>query len=232
MSTFTAGGQVLEKGGSFTAKGALPMLKRALAKYRPEKDVQVPRPPAEEVAKLKRPPEGGLACYVTWKARGDFRREGSATTGHDLYAGLFQRALGVDRLWARKDEAEALARGEFPDSLKKRILPHVDYAVAGKVKSLKLSLKDGRLTGSFRTDVGDEGELLGFVQAKGGRVTRFDLLVTGSAEQVIDCGFSASLTVIPKGKKVPVAILFTLADPADELARVVPLRANSKSYLK
>jgi hypothetical protein len=138
----------------------------------------------------------------------------------------------MDRLWVRKDEADALARGEFLPSLKKRMVPHISYVVAGVVKSLELTLKDGRVTGSFRTGRGDVGELLGFVQAKDGRVTRFDLLVKGLGERVIDCGFSASLTVIPKGKKVPVAVLFSLLDPADNLARVVPARANGKSYLE
>jgi hypothetical protein len=54
----------------------------------------------------------------------------------------------------------------------------------------------------------------------------------GSGEQVIDCGFSASLHVIPRGTELPVAMLFALADPADVLAHVVPLRANDEKYLK
>jgi hypothetical protein len=70
------------------------------------------------------------------------------------------------------------------------------------------------------------------VEVKAGRVTRFDLLAKGLGEQVIDCGFSASLTVLPKDKKLPVAVLFTLLDPADFLAKVVPLRAGSENYLE
>jgi hypothetical protein len=232
MSVFTAGGKVLEMGGSFEAKGVVPMLKRAIAKYTPEDNLDIPQPAAEERARLKRPPEGGLVCYVTWQVVGEFRAEGSPTTGNDLYAGLYQKALGVDRLWVRKDEAEALTRGEFPQSLKKRMLPHVNSAVAGEVKTTELTVSKGRLAGSFSTSAGDRGDLLGFVETKEGRVTRLDLLVKGLGEQVIDCGFSASLTVVPKGKKLPVAVLFTLADPADELAGVVPLRANHEGYLK
>src|SRR5262249_36302335 len=97
---------------------------------------------------------------------------------------------------------------------------------------LELTLKDGRVTGSFRTGRGDVGDLLGFVQAKDGRVTHFDLLVKGLGERVIDCGFSASLTVIPKGKKVPVAVLFTLLDSADNLARVAPALAGGRNSLE
>jgi hypothetical protein len=232
MSTFTAGGKVLEIGFSFEAKGVTPMLKRVLAKYTPEEKLDIPEPAPDELAKLRQPPKGGLVCYVTWQVVGDYKAEGSPSTGDDIYAGVFQKSLGIDRLWVRKDEAEALAGGAFPESLKKRLLPHISYVVAGDVKSMELTVSKGQVTGSFRTSVGDRGDLLGVVETKDGRVTRFDLLVKGLAEQLIDCGFSASLQVIPKGKKLPVAMLFTLADPADELARVVPLRANDTSYLK
>jgi hypothetical protein len=232
MSTFTAGGRVLEMGGSFEAKGTLPMLKRALAAYKPEKDVDIPEPTAKERAQLKRPPEGGLVCSVTWRAMGEFQPDGSPTTGLELYARVYQQALGMDRLWVRKDEAENLARGEFPDSLKRRIIPHVSYAVAGDVQSMQLRFQGGRISGSFLTTEGDSGNLLGFVETKAGRVTRFDLVTTGMGEQVIDCGFSASLTVIPKGDKVPVAVAITLLDPAEYLAQIVPARASGEDYLK
>jgi hypothetical protein len=232
MSVFKAGGKVLEMGGSFEAQGVVPMLQRTLEKFTPEDNLDIPQPAPEELARLKQPPEGGLVCYVTWQVLGDYRAEGSPTTGDELYAGLYQRSLGVDRLWVRRDEAEALARGEFPESLKRRLMPHIDYVVAGDVAKLELTASNDRLRGSFRTSAGDDGDLAGFVETSDGRVTRFDLLVKGLAEQLIDCGFSASLHVIPKGKKLPVAVLFTLADPADELSRVVPLRANDENYLK
>jgi hypothetical protein len=232
MSTFTAGGKVLEMGGSFEAKGVVPMLERALGQYTPEDNVEIPQPTPGELAKLKQPPEGGLVCYVTWQVLGKYKAEGSPTTGDDLYKDLYQKSLGVDRLWVRMDEADALAGGEFPESLQKRLWPHVSYIVAGDVKSMELTVTGGRLAGSFRTTGDGRGDLLGYVETKDGRVTRFDLLVKGMGEQLIDCGFSASLHVIPKGRKLPVAMLFTLADPADELARVVPLAANDENYLK
>ena len=232
MSVFTASGKVLERGGSFEADGVTPMLKRSLAAYRPEEGVHVPKPSAEETAKLRRPPEGGLVLYTTWQALGDYKAEGSPTTGNELYADVYKRSLGVDRLWVRNDEADALARGEFPASLKKRILPDLRYASTGKVEAFDLTLKDGRLVGTFRGDKGDGGDLLGVVEAKDGKVTRLDLVARGLGRQKIDCGFSASLTVIPRGEKVPVGVLFTLADAADELSRVVPIRANDERYLK
>ncbi len=65
-----------------------------------------------------------------------------------------------------------------------------------------------------------------------GEVTRLDLLVKGWGERVADCGFSAGLTVVPKATKVQVAILFTLADPRCDLARVPPHRIKSANYFK
>jgi hypothetical protein len=142
----------------------------------------------------------------------------------------------VDRLWVRKDEAEALARGTLPDSLRRRILPHLTYVLAGgkggKANRFDLNLRDGLLTGSFRGETGDPGQLLGFVEARDGKLTRFDLLVKGTGTWVEDCGFSAGLRMVPRGKTVPVAVLFSLADPRDELARVPPHRARHNGYLR
>jgi hypothetical protein len=144
--------------------------------------------------------------------------------------------MGVDRLWVRKDEAEALARGVFPDSLRKRVLPHLTYTLAGgrdgKVKSFDLDLRDSRLTGSFQAVGGEPCRLGGFVDVKDGKVTRFDLVAKGLGTWVEDCGFSACLRMVPKGDRVPVAVLFNLADPHDELARVPPHRAKANGYLR
>jgi hypothetical protein len=63
-------------------------------------------------------------------------------------------------------------------------------------------------------------------------VTRFDLLARGTGTRVEDFGFSAGLGKVPKGQKVPVALLFSLADPRDDLARVPPHRAKHNGYLK
>ena len=63
-------------------------------------------------------------------------------------------------------------------------------------------------------------------------MTRFDVVVRGQGRQVSDCGFSAGLTVVPAGPRVPVALAFTLADPAGPLARVPPHRAGSPAYLR
>jgi hypothetical protein len=104
--------------------------------------------------------------------------------------------------------------------------------MAGKVPSLEGTLRNGRFCGSFVSDSGDRGHVLGQVTVAEGRVRCFELLAKGWGRRVSDCGFSASLTVVPEGKKVPVAVLFSLADPGDELARVLPHRCKDEGYLE
>ena len=232
MSVFTAGGRVLATGGGFEAKPVKQMLRTALSKYQPEEAPAIPPRAPKDEAGLWKPPADGLVLFVTWKALADGPPVSSPTSGNGTYDTTFQRALGVDRLWVRKDEADALARGEFPASLQRRLRPHLSYVMAGTVQELDLTLRDGRLAGSFRTDTGARGELFGYVEARGGRVVRFDLIARGPGERVNDFGFSASLTVAPTDRRVPVAILFKLADPQDDLARVPPHRAKNRDYLR
>ena len=255
MTVFTPAGVVLATGGGFEPRGVERMLRKALAAYKPDADPPFDVAAEERAAEIdasvvaaadrnagrkakkpkpiQSPPDGGLVLYVTWKVLWDGQSpEGSATTGHGTHDAQFQKAVGADRLWVRKDEAAALARGEFPDSLRKRMLPSIDYVLAGKVKSADLSLRDGRLTGSLTSDGGDRSDALGFVESNGGRVTRFDLLVRGPAERREDCGFAAALSVIPKGTKIPAALLFELADPNDDLSRTPPHRCGETDYLK
>lgn len=233
MSAFTADGRKLASGGGYEAKSVRSLLEKALAAFDPG-SVSATVPPRDEaaVAALRRAPEGSLTLYVTWKLLEEFPAEGSATTGNGQYDRVFQRSLGSDRLWVRKDEAEALAAGSLPESLKARIFRyHVQYVLSKDAKGLEVSLKDGRIEGSV--PVGEErAECLGFVEAKEGRLTRFELLVRGRARRVEDHGFSACLSVIPKGQAVPVALFFELADPADGLAGILPHRARDSRYLK
>jgi hypothetical protein len=100
------------------------------------------------------------------------------------------------------------------------------------VKSFDLGVRGGRLTGSFQAAGGEPCQLRGVVEVKDGRVTRFDLVARGLGTWVEDCGFSACLRMVPRGERVPVAVLFSLAGPHDELARVPPYRVNHKGYLR
>lgn len=236
MSVFTAGGQMLGMGGGFDPEPVKQMLMKALARYAPETSVTVP-PRDDSDAGLQKPPEGTRVLYVTWKVVGDYDRTRSPfLTPTERYNRQVQDSIGVDRLWVRKDEAEALARDTFPESLRKRVLPHLTYTLAGerdgKVKSLDLKLHDGRLTGSFQAVGAEPCRLTGFTKVQNGSLTGFDLVVLGLGTAVEDCGFSAGLHMLPKDARVPVAVLFSLAGEHDELARVPPHRVKHQGYLK
>ena len=233
MTCYTADGKKLASGGGFEASSVKTLIKKALSEFKPE-TVSAIIPPRDEaaVSLLRRPPEGGLILYVTWKLLGDCAAEGNATTGNGKYDKIFQQALGSDRLWVRKDEADALAAGTFPESLKGRMMRHhVQYVMSKDAKSLDVAIKGGRIEGTVPLG-GSQADCLGFVESKGGKVTRFELLVKGLARRVEDHGFSACLSVVPKDTPVPGALFFELADPKDGLAGVLPHRARGETYLK
>ncbi len=231
MTAYTADGKKLASGGSYEPGGVRSMLRKALADFRPA-TVSATLPPAEDRAAFRRAPEGGLVLYVTWRLLEEIQPEGNATTGNGTYDKVFQRSIGSDRMWVRKDEAEALAKGELPESLKSRMLRyHLHYVMGKEAKSLDVSLRGGRIEGAF--PVGDrQAECLGFVGSKEGKVTRFELLVRGPGRRVEDHGFSACLSVVPKGKTVPAAVFFEMADPDDGLAQVLPHRVKDAQYLR
>lgn len=234
MTAYTADGKKLASGGGYEPGSVRSLLKKALAEFKPE-TVSATVPPRDDaaVASLRRPPEGGLILYVTWKLIGEIRAEGNATTGDGKYDQVFQRALGSDRLWVRRDEAEALATGTFPESLKRRMMKnHVQYVMSKDAKSLDITLSHGRIEGSVVLGESKQAQCLGFVESAGGRVTRFELLLKGWGQRVEDHGFSACLSVIPKGAPAPTAVYFELADPKEGLAGVLPHRSRGEDYLK
>jgi hypothetical protein len=236
MSVFTAGGKVLGLGGGFEPGDVKQMLVKALENYQPEQAVTL-LPRDENDPGLMKPPRGGAVLYVTWKVLGSYDRSQSPLmTKITRYDRHIQDSLGVDRLWLREDEVESLAKGVLPESLRRRILPHLAYVLAGaktdRIKAFDLSLGNGVLTGSFETASGDCSRLLGFVETSKGKMTRFDLVASGPGTWVEDCGFSAGLRMVPRGQKVSVGLLFSLASPQDDLARVPPHRAKHNGYLR
>jgi hypothetical protein len=101
------------------------------------------------------------------------------------------------------------------------------------IKHLELTLRDGRLKGSVRleTAAGDRGyhaDLLGFLEAKDGKVTRLDLLAVGQF-----WGEGSFTRGAPKGR-FPLAVAFALADPERGTTRVPPqgARGNLQAYLR
>jgi hypothetical protein len=234
MTCYTADGRKLAAGGGFEAGSVKSLIQKALSEFKPE-TVSAKVPPRDDaaVASLRRPPEGGLILYVTWKLLGECKAEGNATTGNGKYDKVFQQSLGSDRLWVRKDEADALAAGTFPESLKGRMMRHhVQYVMSKEAKSLDVAIKSGRIEGAVPFTDSKKADCLGFVESKDGKVTRFELMVKGLARRVEDHGFSACLSVVPKDAPTPAALFFELADPKDGLAGVLPHRSRGDTYLK
>ena len=204
------------------------LIKKALAEYRSSGAART------KVAPLKiqkvdprynvSPPEGGLVVRVQAKVL-DGYEESTSRWRH-----IFQSALSRDNLWISRGEHQALARGELPSSVKERIARyHLIDNTRGEppmwkkdeIRKLDLKLKDGRLSGKVHLetagkDRGFEGNILGFLETKGDRVSRFDLVVAGEF-----WGEGTYTRGAPKGK-FPLAISFTLADGSDAADRVPP----------
>jgi hypothetical protein len=188
-------------------------------------------------------PEGGLAVVVTAKVLGGY------VPTDDRRVAAHQEAIGCDYLWIRKDEAEALAKGSLPESVRIRMLqwhlttPNVGAAwgwAREEIRKDEIRVSDGRLSGSFQLDAapgskgftsgrGFEGSITGAIESRGGKLTRFDVVAKGTA-----WGKHANGGWPPR-TKYPLAVTFALADDADPIARRVPpngMRAPEDAYLQ
>lgn len=170
------------------------------------------------------PPEGGLVVRVRAKILGGYE----PTT--DRWQSIFQNALSRDNLWVSRTEHEALVRGDVPVSLQRRIARFhlVDNTRGeppmwkpGEIRQLEMQLTGGLLRGVVRleTDRGDRGyeaELLGHVESRNGKVTRFDVVALGQF-----WGEGPFTRNAPEGK-FPLAVSFSLADGTDVADRIPP----------
>jgi hypothetical protein len=233
---FSPAGKLLEFDNTLSGERMKTMLASALKKFDPA--VQIPK--IEEGQKDARfiyeAPEGGLVVNVNSKVLGGY------ADGAERTAKIRQEALGRDHLWIRKDEAEQLAKGTLPDSMKTRIARfHLIDNTRGEppfwkedeIKKLEMTLDKGHLTGTvhLETKAGDRGydaRLLGFVETKDGKITRLDVLAKGEF-----WGEGTYSRGAPKGK-FPFAVAFTLADGKGNDVKVPPggARGNLKSYLR
>jgi hypothetical protein len=237
MAVFTAGGQMLGTGGGYTAEPNIKMLKDALRKFKPEETAEIGDPAAAVDPKelpegwrrvlprvVPRPSKDGLVLYVTWKAVG--LPEKPMVLPKNLRLADYQLArkeLLVDRIWAATAEADALAKGNLPDKMKQRLAAYVGPVMGSKAKSMDLTLRGERLSGTFLLENGERCQALGFVAAKDGKVSRFELIVKGMTIGKKDgSGFPTLGALLPEGEKTAAAIAFMRADPADELAKVQP----------
>lgn len=176
-----------------------------------------------------RAPKGARVVTVTSKV---LAGHDPAPTGNDPIADipirLAQESLGRDNLWILKHEQEALARGQILQSLKRRIaLFHLVDITQGigspwdpaDVRELELTLSDGKVTGKIRLESAERtyrAEVLGFVDAKDGALSRFDWVARGSLG------------------KLTIAHAFRLSAGTDEVDRVPPgyAKVELSDYLR
>ena len=135
-----------------------------------------------------------------------------------------------DTLWILKDEARDLAAGRLPDRLLKRIVRfHALRLYTGspvpwqthEIQGFETSLQSGTVRVSFHAErkpkgqgdvVSLRGSLLGYVEAKDGKLTRFD------------AALKASRLDLYMGKRKPEVeqvMSFTLLAKPDEAAKLV-----------
>lgn len=225
----TPDGKLLGFTNNRSPEWVLRMLQKGLAAFQPAEAELLTNPKPDPNFNY-RPPEGGLVVTVTSKILKGYEKPPS------LEIGFFQNSLGRDVLWVRKDEHQALARGEVMDSLKKRLArfnlldntrgePHPWEP--GEVRKIEMSLKDGVLTGTvhLETASGDRGyiaEIRGVVESKDGKVTRLDVVSRGEAWGASGC------TEVGKPKsRFTLAVACRLASGKDEADKVMPQGAKS-----
>ncbi len=198
------------------------MLQEALDHYEPTPtlSIELGQPDQRFVYS---PPEGGLVVRVHSRVLGGYEE----TT--DPWKTMFQNGTGRDNFWIRKDEHEALVRGELPESLVIRMLRfHFVDNTRGEppmwkpseIQTRKLTLIDGILRGTVHLQSeSDDREfhaaLLGHLEANGKIVTRLDLVARGNFR-----GQGRYTRGAPKGD-FPLAIAFTIAD-GNDIADAIP----------
>jgi hypothetical protein len=212
----------------FRPESVLAMLQKSLEKFKP-----VEAPPIDFTKKDPRYalPEGVLVVDVNTKVLDGHvpPKSKEGTIQYDMEK-AWKTSMGREHLWIRQDEVQSLVKGELPETVKKRIVRYhlVDDTrgtptgwTEDDIKKLEITLADGRLKGvvhleAKKGDRGYQADLLGYIQAKDGKVTRFDIVAKGQF-----WGEGAHTPNAPKGK-FPLAVAFSLADPKDNLYPLVP----------
>ena len=218
-----ASGRFLGFNNNRTPNRVLGMMRSALQKHRPVKAAAITKGTPDARYNPK-PPKGGLVVRVTSKVLGGYEEPDNE------FRRIYQTSLGRDNLWIRADEHAALAKGQLPPSLMKRLARfHLVDNTRGEppmwepneIKKLEGTLRNGQLraTVHLRTAKGDRGyeaELLGRIETKAGKVTRLDVVAKGEF-----WGEGTYTRRAPKSR-FPLAIAFTLADGKDAADTIPP----------
>lgn len=247
MSVFTADGALLARFGGYDPLHVVAELREALEEFAAlgttdgVRAARIADPPDSPEDMLRPPPEGASVLFASWQVADHYGApQSSATTGNGTHDASFHKAAGHDRLWLLEEERTTLAAGVFPASFARRIARfHLDYALTGRYPEADIVIGEAdergerTVRGRFVCDDGSGRTAVvhGRLVVRDMELTGLDLLVEGRGQRISDCGFAACLTVVPEGREVRVALLFSLADPDHPLAAVTPHRARSHDYL-
>ena len=169
-------------------------------------------------------PEGGFCARVNGKVLGGYEKT------EDQWRELVQKAVSRDNLWANKSEHEALVNGTFPESLQRRIARfHLVDNTRGEppmwkdneIVSLSMKIDNGKINGKVSLKSADgsrsyDADLLGYLEIKDGKLSRFDLIAKG-----LFTGEGKYTRGAPKGK-FPYAVSISLADGTDMADGIPP----------
>ena len=211
------------------------LLQSALDKHRPAKVAAIqPGKPDERYNPVL--PKGGFIVRVNSKVLGGYPET------DDPWRRIFQESIGRDNLWVRPDEHKALVAGQFPKSVLSRIARYhlVDNTRGeppmwnhAEIQRMDSQFEGGKLRATIHlaTKSGARAyraELLGFVESKDGKITRFDIVSHGDFQ-----GHGPYTSNAPKGW-FPFAVAFTMADMKDVADRIPPQGSRGwiAGYLK
>jgi hypothetical protein len=210
---FTPSAELLSFSNTVSGEHAWKLLRRAQEKFEPPAAMPALLKGHEGAGPLWKLPDGSQHVLVNSKVLNGYEKSENERRQ------IHQESLGRDHLWLSSEEIAALAAGKFPDSLTKRMPALLNDNTRGEpgrwrsseIKRFDVNVKAGRITGSvhFENASGDRGykaDLLGFVTAKEGVLTRFDIVVSGDY-----WGEGRYSRNAPKGK-FPFAVGFCLSD--------------------
>jgi hypothetical protein len=189
---FTPDGKLLRGWNHHDPDRARRFLRSALADYRPPESPQLAD--TKDPRFVRSPGEGGVIADVFTRVL-----EADWPPPRDDRQSIMRSATGRDHLWLRKDEAEALAAGQLPASVTRRIaLYHLVDNTRGEppmwrereVRKSEWRLVPAGAEGAYRlegevhleTEKGDrahEASLLGRIESREGKLTRFDVVARG-----------------------------------------------------
>jgi hypothetical protein len=219
----TADGKLLGFRNNRGSERTLELLQQSLRKFQPKEVAAIERGRPDTRYDYP-PPKGGLVVRTHAKVLGGYEETDNE------WSRMFQEGVVRDNFWIRADEHAALAKGEVPESLTTRMARfHLVDNTRGEppmwqaedIGKFETTLKNGKLTGtvelkSARGAREFKAELLGFVESKDGRVTRFDVVVKGLFR-----GEGPYTRGAPKGE-FPLAISLQLADGSDVADGIPP----------